>query len=371
VNAQTQSSTNGALIHVGMSGGVDSTVAAWRLKRLGYDVRGVFMKNWDEDDDETHCAAAEDLEAAIRACQLLEIPLKTVNFSSEYWDRVFSPFVTSYQHGHTPNPDVWCNREIKFGELIHFIEDLGGQGLATGHYARVRERAGRSQLCRARDDNKDQTYFLYLLTQQQLAKARFPIGDLTKPEVREIARAEGFENHDRRDSTGICFIGERPFREFLSRWVTAEPGEIVTPEGQLLGQHEGLPFYTLGQRQGLGIGGVSDRSGAAWYVVEKIEPENRLVVAQGKDHPRLYSARLRASSVHWISESINPLPLRCTAKTRYRQVDQPCTVSATGDGGLEVIFEEPQRAVTPGQAVVFYDAEVCLGGATIEERFPH
>ncbi len=353
---------------VGLSGGVDSSVAAHLLLQQGHRVEGLFMKNWEEDDTEGYCSAAEDLKDAQAVADALGIRLHTVNFATEYWDRVFSHFLEEYRAGRTPNPDVLCNTEIKFKAFLDHALRLGADAIATGHYARVRERDGRFELLRGRDAGKDQSYFLHGLNQAQLSRALFPVGELRKEQVRAIAEREGLVTADKKDSTGICFIGERKFREFLSRYLPASPGEIHTPEGTRVGRHQGLMYYTIGQRQGLGIGGVPGFPEEPWYVVDKDLEHNLLVAAQGHDHPRLLSEGLISGPVHWIAGEGPALPLHCTAKTRYRQVDQRCTVSPR-EHGSEVLFEAPQRAVTPGQSVVFYADEVCLGGAVIEKRF--
>lgn len=347
---------------VGISGGVDSAVAAFLLKQQGHDVTGLFMKNWEEDDTQEYCSAAEDLESATAVCRHLDIPLRTVNFSADYWDRVFSHFLSEYRAGRTPNPDVLCNREIKFKAFLDHALTLGADKIATGHYARVDRHENRWRLLKARDANKDQTYFLHLLGQRELAHTLFPIGDLAKPEVREIARRENLPNFDRRDSTGICFIGERDFKTFLERYVPAQPGEMRTLAGTVKGRHDGVMYYTIGQRQGLGIGGEGD----AWYVVGKDVARNILYVEQGEHHPALYSDALVAGQVHWIAGPAPPFPLTATARNRYRQPDQECSVLAEG-GGLHVEFASPQRAVTPGQSVVFYRGDECLGGGVIEQ----
>lgn len=345
---------------VGISGGVDSAVAALLLKRAGHDVTGVFMKNWEEDDTASRCSAAEDLKVARTVCELIGIPLRTVNFSTEYWDRVFSYFLAEYRAGRTPNPDVLCNKEIKFRAFLDYALALGAERIATGHYAGIEQVDDRYRLLAAADRDKDQSYFLYLLGQRELARTLFPIGALTKPEVRAIARAAGLPNFDRRDSTGICFIGERDFRTFLARFIPAQRGEIRTLEGERKGEHAGAMYYTIGQRHGLGIGGP----GEAWYVVDKDVARNIVYVAQGEHHPALYSAALLAAPAHWVG-AVPRLPARLTAKVRYRQTAQPCTVIAQG-AGVRVEFSRPQRAVTPGQSVVFYDGDACLGGAVIE-----
>ena len=346
---------------VGMSGGVDSAVAALLLKQAGHDVTGLFMKNWEEDDTTGECSAAEDLKTARAVCATLGIPLKTVNFSTEYWDRVFSYFLAEHRAGRTPNPDVLCNKEIKFKAFLDHALGLGADKIATGHYARVREANGRFELHKAADTNKDQSYFLYLLGQNELAHTLFPLGELAKTEVREIARAAGLANYDRKDSTGICFIGERNFKEFLQRYLPAQPGEIRTLAGAFKGKHDGVMYYTLGQRQGLGIGG----EGEAWYVVAKDVAGNILYVEQGEHHPALYCDALIAGQLHWIAGQAPILPCALSAKTRYRQPDQDCTLSAHADS-VHVAFAHAQRAVTPGQSVVYYERTHCLGGGVIE-----
>ncbi len=348
-------------IVVGLSGGVDSSFTAWLLAREGFDVQAMFMKNWDADDEEGFCPAREDLEDAMAVCEHLEIPLHKRNFAREYWDRVFEHFLAEHRAGRTPNPDVLCNREIKFGVFLQHALALGAEKVATGHYARVDCVDGRYRLLKGVDENKDQSYFLHALNQAQLAHALFPLGGWRKDEVRAAAREAGLPTFAKKDSTGICFVGERRFDEFLRRFIQPCPGEMQTPDGRVVGTHQGLMFYTLGQRKGLGIGG----DGAPWYVVGKRHGDNVLVVAQGHDHPLLYSRRLRTGPVHWIAGETPALPLRCAAKARYRQPDQACTV-LPADGGCEVVFDVPQRALTTGQSVVFYDGEECLGGAVIQ-----
>lgn len=352
---------------VGMSGGVDSSVAALLLKQQGYDVIGIFMKNWDDTDEFGHCTATEDFEDVARVCEQIGIPYYGVNFEKEYMERVFQYFLDEYRKGRTPNPDVMCNKEIKFKELLDRALELGADYLATGHYARVRQVDGRCELIRAVDDNKDQTYFLHTLQQHPLSRAMFPIGDLPKPKVREIAAANGLATATKKDSTGICFIGERNFRQFLSTYLPAQPGEMRTVDGQRIGRHDGLMYYTIGQRHGLGIGGVG--TGEPWFVVDKDLQNNVLIVAQGDDHPRLYALSLTASQLSWVAEEPPAQEFRCTAKFRYRQPDQPVTVRLTGQDTCEVVFDTPQRAITPGQSVVLYEGDVCLGGGIIESRY--
>lgn len=352
---------------VGMSGGVDSSVAASLLLEQGYRVAGLFMKNWEEDDGTEYCTAKEDLADAESVCEQLDIPLHTANFSAEYWDRVFEYFLAEYRAGRTPNPDVLCNREIKFKVFAEYASALGARHIATGHYARSSLlEDGSSALFKARDTGKDQSYFLHAISAQQLAPCLFPLGELDKPDVRRIAAEKGFRTHDKKDSTGICFIGERRFSDFLTRFLPAQPGPIKSVDGDLLGEHGGLMYYTLGQRQGLGIGGLRDHDEAPWYVVDKLIEEKVLLVAQGSSHPRLFKQSLCASDVHWINSAPVTSPIRLTAKIRYRQADQECELHKTGDDQIEVRFDEPQRAVTPGQFVVFYENDRCLGGATID-----
>jgi tRNA-specific 2-thiouridylase len=333
---------------VGMSGGVDSSVAALLLKRAGYDVVGLFMKNWEDDDDDEYCSTRQDLIDAAAAADVIGVPLEAVNFAAEY------------AAGRTPNPDVLCNAEIKFKAFLDHAMQLGAKRIATGHYAQLREADGKVQLRRGADGAKDQSYFLHRLTQAQLARVMFPVGDLKKTEVRRLAAGARLPNHAKKDSTGICFIGERPFREFLNRYLPKTPGPMVTPEGRRVGEHIGLAFYTIGQRKGIGLGGA----GEPWYVAEKRMDTNELVVVQGHDHPLLMRSSLRGSDASWVLEA----PTRGSthgAKTRYRQADAPCTVTRVAAGEMSVDFPQPQRAVTPGQSVVLYDGEVCLGGAVI------
>lgn len=350
-----------------MSGGVDSSVTALLLKQQGYDVIGIFMKNWDDTDEFGVCTAETDAEDVRRVCEQVGIPYYTVNFEKEYFDKVFTYFLDEYKAGRTPNPDVMCNREIKFGEFLNRALQLGADYVATGHYARVVEEDGVYRLLRGVDANKDQTYFLNALNQDQLSKAMFPIGHLPKPEVRRIAEEAGLYTAKKKDSTGVCFIGERNFREFLSHYLPAKGGEMVDiATGEVKGRHDGLMYYTLGQRQGLGIGGSG--TGEPWFVADKDLERNILYVVQGDKHPSLYSTGLVASGVAWTSgrDLLADGPLRCTAKFRYRQPDQGVTLSRRTDGTVQVDFDVQQKAITPGQAVVFYQGEECLGGGTIE-----
>ncbi|MGB8516774.1 MAG: tRNA 2-thiouridine(34) synthase MnmA [Gallionella sp.] len=359
--------TNGKRIVVGMSGGVDSSVTALLLKQQGYDVIGLFMKNWEDDDNSEYCSSRQDLIDAVSVADTIGIPIEAVNFSKEYKDRVFSYFLREYQAGRTPNPDILCNAEIKFKAFLDHAIALGADTIATGHYAQVREIDGAFQLLKAADASKDQSYFLHRLNQAQLSKAMFPLGKLLKSEVRQIAEQHGLSNHAKKDSTGICFIGERPFREFLSNYLPTQPGDMSTPEGQLVGRHIGLSFYTQGQRQGLGIGGAKASSGEPWFVASKDMKNNQLIVVQGHDHPALLSPRLSALDSHWISGTPPQLHHPYGAKTRYRQADAACEFTDISGGICALTFTEPQWAVTPGQSVVVYEGEVCLGGAIIEQ----
>jgi tRNA-specific 2-thiouridylase len=349
---------------LGMSGGVDSAVAAVLLKEAGYDVHALFMRNWEEDDD-GYCTAARDLQDARRVCDDLGLPLHTVNFATEYRERVFAHFLDEYRAGRTPNPDVACNREIKFGVCFEHARRLGARWFATGHYARTAVDDGRPLLLRAADAAKDQTYFLHTVPGDLLARTLFPIGHLAKQEVRRIAHERALPVHDKRDSTGICFIGERPFAHFLARYLPARPGVIETVEGREVGEHRGLMYYTLGQRQGLAIGGVKGAAEAAWYVADKDLARNVLVVTQRHDDSRLMCREFTTERAHWVNGMAPGATLRCTVKTRYRQPDQSCVVSVRPDGCCHVGTDEPQWAVTPGQSAVFYDGEACLGGAVI------
>ena len=357
---------NSEKIIVGMSGGVDSSVSAYLLKKQGYVVEGLFMKNWEEDDTSEYCSAAVDLADAEQVCQKLDIPLHTVNFSSEYWDNVFEHFLNEYKNGRTPNPDVMCNREIKFKAFLEHAQTLGADKIATGHYVRNELVNNKFALLRGLDPDKDQSYFLYLLNQFQISRALFPIGRLQKSEVRTIAEEQGFDVFNKKDSTGICFIGERKFKDFLEQFLPAQPGEIRDSADKVIGQHSGLMYYTIGQRQGLGIGGTTDGSEAPWYVVEKDLTANTLVVTQGHDHPHLLKESCSYTDLHWIDPDREINSALLTAKIRYRQKDVKCKIQMSGSKEGLVIFENPQRAITPGQAIVFYEDEVCLGGATID-----
>jgi tRNA-specific 2-thiouridylase len=353
-------------IVVGLSGGVDSAVAALLLKRAGHDVTGLFMKNWEDDDDGEYCSTREDLVDAASAAEKIGIEIEAVNFAAEYRERVFASFLAEYRAGRTPNPDVLCNAEIKFKAFLDHALRMGAERIATGHYARVEEREGRSVLLKGLDAGKDQSYFLHRLTQAQLSRALFPVGHLQKSEVRRIAREAGLPNHAKRDSTGICFIGERPFREFLSRYLPREPGPIVDEHGRSVGRHEGLMYYTLGQRQGLGIGGRRDASDAPWYVAGKDLETNTLLVVQGHDHERLLRRHVAAADASWIAGAAPAHEATAlAAKTRYRQADSACALKTRGDARFELDFASEQWAVTPGQSAVLYRGDECLGGGVI------
>ena len=352
-------------IIVGMSGGVDSSVAALLLKEQGHHVEGVFMKNWEADDTDTYCPASIDMADAQAVCDRLQIELHRVNFAAEYWERVFTHFLSEYKAGRTPNPDILCNKEIKFKAFLDFAKQRGADYIATGHYARKIEENGHAYLLKGLDSGKDQSYFLYALNQAQLSNSLFPIGDLHKPTVRQIAKKMGFKNHEKKDSTGICFIGERKFKTFLNDFLPATPGPIVTADGMVIGQHDGLMFYTIGQRQGLKIGGVKNTVDAPWFVVAKNSPRNTLIVAQGQDHPLLYARTLFANKVHWINGCPEAFPLKAYAKTRYRQPEQACIITQIEVDQFNIEFTEAQRAITPGQSIVFYQNATCLGGGII------
>ncbi|MCA1031863.1 tRNA 2-thiouridine(34) synthase MnmA [Bacillus timonensis] len=350
---------------VGMSGGVDSSVAALLLKQQGYDVIGIFMKNWDDTDENGVCTATEDYNDVISVCNQLGIPYYAVNFEKQYWDKVFTYFLDEYKAGRTPNPDVMCNKEIKFKAFLEHAMTLGADYLATGHYARVEYIDGEYKMLRGVDENKDQTYFLNQLGQDQLSKVLFPIGNIEKAKVRELAKQAELATATKKDSTGICFIGERNFKEFLSNYLPAQPGQMETLAGEVKGKHDGLMYYTIGQRQGLGIGG----SGDPWFVVGKNLEKNVLYVEQGFENELLYSTSITATNINWVSDLTKNEEFRCTSKFRYRQADNSVTVKVVDDNTVQVIFDEPIRAVTPGQAVVFYHGEECLGGGTIDDVF--
>jgi tRNA-specific 2-thiouridylase len=351
-------------VMLGISGGVDSSVAALLLQQAGHEVEGLFMQNWEEDERSGPCTTDADRKDAVAVCGRLGIPFHARNFAAEYWDGVFAHFLDEYRAGRTPNPDVLCNREIKFKTFLDEARALGAEKIATGHYARVDLRDGRYRLLRAVDAAKDQSYFLHALGQQQLSATLFPLGGIEKPRVRELAREAALPTHAKKDSTGICFIGERDFRRFLAQYIPARPGEMRTPGGELIGEHQGAMYYTLGQRNGLGIGGRHGASGEAWFVVGKDVASNVLYVAQGGENHWLHSHRLETEAPTWVAGEPPAPQFRCTARTRYRQLDQACEVTVHADR-LEVCFDEPQRAVTPGQSVVLYDGEACLGGAVI------
>lgn len=357
---------------VGMSGGVDSSVSAYLLMEQGYQVEGLFMKNWDEDDGTEYCTAKEDLADAQAVCDKLGIKLHTANFAAEYWDNVFEHFLQEYKAGRTPNPDILCNREIKFKAFLDYAKVLGADYIATGHYVRRLDKDGHTYLLRGLDNNKDQSYFLHAVGENEIKQTLFPVGELEKPEVRRIAEEQGLATAKKKDSTGICFIGERRFKDFLQQYLPAQPGIIETAEGEVIGKHEGLMYYTLGQRQGIGIGGTKNHGTEPWFVVAKDLDRNVLVIGQGKQHELLFSDALTTTDVFWVNES--PVsenhPFKCTAKVRYRQPDQACTVFKEGNH-YKVVFDESQRAVTPGQSIVFYQDDVCLGGGVIEttEKF--
>ena len=350
---------------VGMSGGVDSSVSALLLQQQGYTVEGLFMKNWEEDDGTEYCTAKEDFADAQQVADKLGIPLHGANFASDYWDNVFEHFLAEYRAGRTPNPDILCNREIKFKAFLEYALLLGADYIATGHYSRRGEQDGKATLVKGSDHNKDQSYFLHAVGHEELEKTLFPIGDLEKPRVRVIAEDHGLATAKKKDSTGICFIGERRFKDFLQQYLPAQPGDILSLQGEHLGRHQGLMYHTIGQRQGLGIGGLADHSEAPWYVVGKDLANNVLLVAQGNDHPALYADSLLAGEIYWVAGQPPALPLRCSAKVRYRQADQDCSLEPAGEH-YRVVFDKPQRAVTPGQSVVFYQGERCLGGGVIE-----
>jgi len=354
---------------VGMSGGVDSSVSALLLIQQGYQVEGLFMKNWDEDDGTEYCTAKDDLADAQSVCDKLGIKLHTANFAAEYWDNVFEHFLEEYKAGRTPNPDILCNKEIKFKAFLEYANALGADFIATGHYVRRTHDDNQAKLLKGLDNNKDQSYFLYAVGKDEIAKSLFPVGELEKPEVRRLAQEHDLITHNKKDSTGICFIGERRFKDFLEQYLPAQPGKINTLEGDTIGRHSGLMYHTIGQRQGLGIGGLANYSDEPWYVVEKDLDNNVLLVTQSSDDKPLYKTHLNANNMDWVARVSPELPLKCKAKCRYRQPDQDCIISANDDGSIEVSFEQAQRAITPGQSVVFYLDEVCLGGGIINRAF--
>ena len=356
------------IVIVGMSGGVDSSVTAKILKDQGYNVECVFMKNWEGDDD--NCNSEEDYKDALSVCNHLDIPLRSVNFSNEYWNKVFQYFIDEYKRGRTPNPDILCNREVKFKAFLNYAFDLGATKIATGHYAQINESENQFQLLKGLDKNKDQSYFLYLLGQNELSKSMFPIGNIDKAKVRKLAENSGLINHAKKDSTGVCFIGEQKFfKEFLKRYIPVKPGLMQTIDGKVCGEHDGLMYYTMGQRKGLGIGGGHGFKEAPWFVADKDLINNILIVAQGHDHPSLFHQELEADQIHWINEApLNSLE-NISAKIRYRQNDQPCNITELSMNNCKVKFKEPQFAITPGQSIVFYIDNRCVGGAIIDKRF--
>ncbi|MCV6612722.1 MAG: tRNA 2-thiouridine(34) synthase MnmA [Amphritea sp.] len=369
---RSDSAKSSIKVIVGMSGGVDSSVSALLLQQQGYQVEGLFMKNWDEDDGTDYCTAMDDLADAQAVCDKLGLHLHTANFAAEYWDNVFEHFLEEYKAGRTPNPDILCNREIKFKAFLDYARVLGADMIATGHYVRRGDHNGKAALLKGLDNNKDQSYFLHQVGSEELAVTLFPVGELEKPEVRRLAEEHDLITHDKKDSTGICFIGERRFTDFLKQYLPAQPGEIQTPDGDVIGQHQGLMYHTIGQRQGLGIGGLKNYPEDPWFVAEKDLDRNVLVAVQGKQHDLLFSNWLTASDIFWIDGQQPDLPYKCKAKVRYRQSDQSCTIYPAPEGeGYRIEFDEPQRAVTPGQSVVIYDDEICLGGGVIETTGKH
>lgn len=356
---------NKKTVIVGMSGGVDSSVAALRLKQQGYHVEGLFMRNWDSDDNDPHCTATQDLSDARLVCDKLNIPLHQANFASEYWDRVFKHFLDEYAAGRTPNPDILCNKEIKFKAFLDHAKDLGADYIATGHYATIKEKTDGFHLLQANDHNKDQTYFLYTLQQKQLSQTLFPLGELKKQTVREIAKAAELPIHNKKDSTGICFIGERKFSQFLSEYLLTKPGDIKTELGETIGQHQGIMFYTLGQRKGLNLGGMKNAKESPWYVIDKDIKSNVIYVAQEHDHLKLMGNKLICDQLHWVSAKLPNTNHHYQAKIRYRQQTATCEIQQLNQEQLLVVFEQPQWAITPGQSIVFYKDDECIGGGVI------
>lgn len=350
---------------LGLSGGVDSSVAAYLLKKEGYEVEAVFMKNWEGDDDDEHCSAETDLSDAQIVAQKLQIPLHTVNFAKEYWDKVFSHFLEEYKKGRTPNPDILCNKEIKFKAFYQHALTLGADYIATGHYAQTTEINGKTCLKKGLDNSKDQSYFLHAINQEALSRTLFPVGSYTKKEIRQIAQEQDLITFNKKDSTGICFIGERHFTTFLKEYFLTKKGPIETTDNKVIGEHDGLMYYTIGQRQGLNLGGIKGMPELPWFVIDKNVSTNTLIVAQGTDHPMLYSNGLMCAKPDWISTPPE-FPLSCCVKTRYREQNIPAMLTQTADNEYCVLFQKPVRAVTPGQSVVFYENDICLGGAIIE-----